>query len=290
MAASRILVVRLGAMGDILHALPAAASLRQAWPGARISWAVHPKWRDLLEGGGAADELIFVERSTLFGLMRTWRNLRRQRFDLAVDFQGLIQSALVASFARAGRIYGYEVTQIREKLAAHLYTDNVHTEAHHVVDRNLEIAGAAGAMQRVYDFPLPPGRFEGQLPAEPFILASPFAGWNSKQWPLEHYRELARLTPGTRHAAGLERRPRPRVRASFRGWRYRSPLQRRRPYLGHSPCRRRGGRGQRTASSRRRARQARGRHLRPYGSWAQWPLFQANRRTPGRRGRNHLRA
>lgn len=192
MAVSRILVVRLGAMGDILHALPAAATLKRAWPEAKLAWAVHPKWRDLLEGNPLVDELIFVERSTLFGVLRTWRNLRRQPFDLAVDFQGLIQSALVAFSARAGRIYGFDEKQIRERLAARLYTDNVSTVSRHVVDMNLEIAAAAGAIGRVYEFPLPPGRMEGSLPTE-FVLASPFAGWASKQWPLEHYRELARL-------------------------------------------------------------------------------------------------
>jgi heptosyltransferase-1 len=189
-----ILIVRLGAMGDILHALPAAATLKHAWPGARLSWAVHPKWTDLLQGNGLVDDLVFVERSTLFGLVRTWKNLRSRRFDLAVDFQGLIQSALVATVSRAGCIYGFEETQARERLAAHLYTGNVHTDSRHVVDKNLEIASAAGAMQRVVEFPLPQGRLEGALPAEPYLLASPFAGWESKQWPLEHYRELARLS------------------------------------------------------------------------------------------------
>jgi heptosyltransferase-1 len=180
-------------MGDILHAMPAVASMKRAWPNARISWAVHPKWRDLLEGGGLVDELVFFERTTLLGLWRTWRSLRERPFDFAIDFQGLVQSALVANTARAGRIYGFECAQTRERLAAHLYTDTVHTESRHVVDKNMELAATAGAVERVYEAPLPPGRYEGRLPSEPFILASPFAGWVSKQWPLEHYAELARL-------------------------------------------------------------------------------------------------
>src|SRR5208283_1290761 len=61
----------------------------------------------------------------------------------------------------------------------------------HVVDRNLDLAAAAGANTAVRVFPLPPGRPEGQLPSGPFVLASPLAGWRSKQWPAEHYRALA---------------------------------------------------------------------------------------------------
>lgn len=180
-------------MGDILHALPAVATVKNSWPEARITWAVHPKWCELLEGNGLVDELIHVERSTLLGLVRTWKSLRRQPFGCALDFQGLIQSALVANVARSGGIYGFDATQAREKYAAHLYTETIHAESRHVVDRNLEIAAAAGAMNRIYSFPLPPGRYESQLPTEPFVLASPLAGWASKQWPLEHYKELARL-------------------------------------------------------------------------------------------------
>lgn len=193
MSISRILIVRLGAMGDILHALPAAATIKRSFPDARLTWAVHPKWRDLLNGGGLVDDLIFIDRRSPASLVRAWRELRDGRFDTAIDFQGLFKSALVATAARASRIIGYERTQAREPAAAILYTETVHAESAHVVDRNLELAGAAGALNRCYDFPLPFGRPEGTLPGEPFVLASPLAGWTSKQWPLDHYARLARL-------------------------------------------------------------------------------------------------
>jgi heptosyltransferase-1 len=199
MQPARILVVRFGAMGDILHAMPAVATLRHAFPGARISWAVHPKWRDLLEGGGLADELIFVNRRSLSSLSAAWGALRRERFDLVFDFQGLIQSALVSRIARSETIYGFHVSQAREKLAAMFYSKPVLTASAHVVDRNLEIAAAAGATPAVKEFALPPGRGEGVLPAGRFVLASPFAGWASKQWPMEHYALLARRV---RHELG----------------------------------------------------------------------------------------
>jgi heptosyltransferase-1 len=69
----------------------------------------------------------------------------------------------------------------------------------HVVERNLELAAAAGARERIVDSPIPAGAPEGELPQLPFVLASPFAGWAAKQWPLEHYQVLANLISETGH-------------------------------------------------------------------------------------------
>lgn len=193
MAVSRILIVRLGALGDILHALPAASTLKKSFPDAHLAWAVAPKWREVLEGNGLVDELIPIDRKSIGGVLSAWRRLRAQRFDVAVDFQGLVQSALVATVARASRVIGYKRGQLREPAASMFYTDTVHAESAHVIDRNLELCAAAGAMHRCYEAPLPAGRAEGELPNEPFVLASPLAGWASKQWPLENYAALARL-------------------------------------------------------------------------------------------------
>ncbi len=195
MAVSRILVVRLGAMGDIVHALPAVTSLRASFPGLQVSWAVHPKWRELLEGGGAADELIFVDRRSYSSVRTAAAALRREEFDFAIDFQGLIQSALVAKAARCGDVFGFHRDVVREKPASLFYTRTLLSRAAHVVDRNLELASAAGATQRILECPLPPGRPEGSLPPGPFVLAAPFAGWASKQWPLEYYAEVAAKLP-----------------------------------------------------------------------------------------------
>ncbi len=192
MGVRRILIVRLGAMGDILHAMPAVVSLKRAYPEATVTWAVHPKWRDLLEGGGLADELIFVDRRSYTSVRTAAAALRREQFDFAVDMQGLVQSALVAAAARKKRVYGFHRSQTREAAAAMLYSDPVLTSSTHVVDMNFELAEAAGAGERVVEFPLPAGRREGRLPEGPFVLAAPFAGWGSKQWPFENYAVLAR--------------------------------------------------------------------------------------------------
>jgi len=190
-AARRILVVRLGAMGDIIHALPAVASLKHSLPEARLSWIVESRWALLLAGNPYVDEVIELDRGRLRGWMEAARRLREARFDLAVDFQGLLKSALVASAARADRVLGFEPSQLRERAAGLFYSGYALARAAHVVDRNLELAAMAGAHSLLRRFPLPEGAPEGELPQGPFVLASPLAGWEGKQWPLDHYKLLA---------------------------------------------------------------------------------------------------
>src|SRR5579863_7676192 len=82
-----ILIVRLGAMGDILHSLPGAASLKHSFPQARVSWVVEPKWVPLLEGNGFVDRIVVFRRNEPGSWKRTKDDLRSERYDLAVDFQ-----------------------------------------------------------------------------------------------------------------------------------------------------------------------------------------------------------
>lgn len=186
----RILVIRLGSLGDVVHALPAVASLKHSFPRSHLSWIIKPQWAPLLEGNPYVDEIIPYQRSAA-GLAEVWRRLRRERFQLAVDFQGLIQSSLVAAAARAEKIVGLDRSQAREPLAAMVYSTAVRTAAVHRVDRYLELAAAAGATNKLTTFPLPQGEPEGVLPEGPFVLASPLAGWTAKQWPFEYWEELA---------------------------------------------------------------------------------------------------
>jgi len=188
-----VLVVRLGSMGDVIHALPAVATLKHSFPGRHVCWVIDPRWACLLEGNPFVDQVVHLDRRTLSGIKHAWRELRARRYALAVDFQGLCKSALTASCARPDRLYGFHQSQAREPVAALFYSKRVRTQAVHVVDRNLELAAAAGASSILCTFPLPPGRAEGELPAGEFVLASPFAGWAGKQWPLEYYTLLAQL-------------------------------------------------------------------------------------------------
>ena len=193
MTKRNILVIRLGAMGDIIHALPAVAGLKASFPDSHLTWVVDEKWRPLLQDNPYVDEVALVNRKSLRSLLELRRRLRKQRFDVAVDFQGLIKSALVASASRAERIIGFDRTQAREALAAMVYSHPVKTRSAHVVDQNVEVAVAAGGSTILKVFPLPQGTAEGGLPDGEFVLASPNAGWTSKQWPAENYTALARL-------------------------------------------------------------------------------------------------
>ncbi|MCB1018852.1 MAG: lipopolysaccharide heptosyltransferase I [Acidobacteria bacterium] len=203
--APRLLLIRLGAMGDVLHTLPALTLLRRALPEAKIAWAVEPHWAPLLRGNPALDEVIEVPlkawRKRMFAAetRRGWQALRdglsERNFDAAIDFQGLIKSALLARAARPGSVAGFERGAVRESLAARFYTHTFPANRRHVVDKNLALArGVCGVTD---DFPaavfLPEGERAGSLPGGDFILASPLAGWKSKQWPPERYAELAAL-------------------------------------------------------------------------------------------------
>ncbi len=191
-SAPRILIVRLGAMGDLIHALPAAASLKEAFPQSRVTWLVEARWAPLLEDNPYLDRVALLHRGSARNLLRSLRDLRAEPYDFAVDLQGLLKSAAAARAARPRRIFGFDRSQVRERAAALFYTDTVIADSVHVVDRNLDLARAAGAAASLRVFSLPPGRCEALLPAGDFVLASPFAGWRAKQWPLEHYRALAR--------------------------------------------------------------------------------------------------
>jgi heptosyltransferase-1 len=189
----RILVVRLGAMGDIIHALPGAASLKHSFPEARVTWVVEPQWVPLLQGNGFVDRFVVFRRNEPSSWRRTKDELRAEPYDLAVDFQGLTKSALIAHLARPERIAGFGSGVVRERLAGIFYSTRVQSAAIHVVDQALDLAAGAGASNLVRVFPLPAGAPEGRLPDGPFALASPLAGWASKQWPLEYYELLATM-------------------------------------------------------------------------------------------------
>ncbi len=191
---NNILIVRLGAMGDIIHALPGAAALKTSFPAAHITWVVEPRWAPLLEGNGLANQIVLFQRRQPATWIETRSQLRARHYDLAVDFQGLIKSALVAHFAAPERLVGFAPGIVRERPATWFYSNSVKPESVHVVDQALELAaGASGIAPPLgaCSFPLPTGSPEGTLPDQPFAFACPFAGWTSKQWPLEHYEQLA---------------------------------------------------------------------------------------------------
>jgi heptosyltransferase I len=193
MSQGAILVIRLSAMGDIIHALPAVASLKKSFPEKSLVWLVAPRWMPLLEGNPYIDELVPFHRDGLSGLKTSWTRLRTVKPRVAFDFQGLVQSAVAGRVAQPKVFYGFDGSVAREPFASSFYTHAVRVKGPHRVERNLQLAEAAGASQLTHDAWLPPGWDEGSLPSKPFVLTSPFAGWTSKQWPIDNYGRLAEL-------------------------------------------------------------------------------------------------
>ncbi len=186
-----ILVIRLGAMGDILHALPAVASLKLSFPRKRLVWLVGHKWLPLLAGNPHVDEIVSFDRTTVSAFWDLRRTLRLLRPETAVDMQGLLKSAFVGRMAGTTKFFGFDKTIAREPLASMLYTDRIYVTGPHRIERNLQLVQSAGASVCTEESWIPAGVAEGDLPSGPYVLASPFAGWKSKQWPAHLYDRLA---------------------------------------------------------------------------------------------------
>ncbi len=195
-----ILLVRLSAMGDIVHTLPAAATLKNSFPDRRLIWVVASRWMPLLEGNPHIDEIVPFDRTGLSAIASAARRLRELRPRWAFDFQGLVYSALLSRRARPDVLFGFDKSVAREPLAAAFYTKRIQVKGPHRVERNVQLAESAGARHLTFDAWIPEGNPEGQLPAAPFVLTSPFAGWPGKEWPIESYAELA----GRLRREGLE--------------------------------------------------------------------------------------
>ena len=209
----RVLIVRLGAMGDILHALPAVTALRQAHPQWFIGWAVEPQWRDLLCSGPCdrrgprmpiIDTMHVVPAkrwarsplspATLGDIRRVRRELRETRYEVCVDLQGAVRSAFIGRWARASRIIGED--RPRERAARCFFSERVKTQGVHVIEQGIEVANAVAGEFLLVTLPWLPTEPDAERKAAaiatPFILISPGAGWGAKRWPAERYAAVSR--------------------------------------------------------------------------------------------------
>jgi lipopolysaccharide heptosyltransferase I len=198
------LIVRLGALGDIVHALPLAAALRAARPEARIDWLVDVRHRAILEFVRGLSHVVAVDTRRIrgaTGVAAVVRTLRRAAYDLALDAQGLIKSAALAHLAGARRVLGFERAHVREPLARFAYDGVVVPAGPHVVDKALALARAAGVEPGPPRFPLQPPASDvadrarqalGLERGAPFALLNPGAAWPNKRWPADRFGGLAR--------------------------------------------------------------------------------------------------
>ena len=192
---SRFLIVRLGSLGDVVHAIPFAAALRSGFPQARIDWITDPRYIGLLDMVTVLDRRIaFDPRAAWRGrrgsALRTLGELRRAGYDAVFDLQGLLKSAVIARAAGAGRVVGFPRRHLREPLARLFYSETPDPgSATHVIYRNLALLAPFGVADRRVSFPLaiPPSETVDSVvrrfaPAG-FALINPGAAWPNKRWP-----------------------------------------------------------------------------------------------------------
>jgi heptosyltransferase-1 len=195
---AKIVIVRLGAFGDIIHALPVAAALRHAWPDARIDWVVDRRYRRVLDLVRGLDGVTEVGAND-------WPlaipSLRRHRYDIAIDLQGLLKSAAIARGSGARRVIGFDAGHLRERAARVFYSETVTPPGVcHVIEKNLAVLAALGVRSEgpVFSIEIPPSNIvelaRAALALGPdgrFAIVNPSAGWPNKQWPPERFGAVA---------------------------------------------------------------------------------------------------
>src|SRR5271157_1161520 len=221
-----LLVVRLSAMGDVIHTLPAAAALRHAFPHATLGWLIEERWAELLctlrypRSGRRSPQRPLVDRVHSVNTaewrhapfsFNTWQQmavglsqLRGIEYDAVIDFQGAVRSALLARWSGAPIVYGS--VQPRENAASMFYTRKVllKTNGTHVVQQALALAGAVFSTAIM---PTPVAEPQVEFPVDPdaenkiagltadandFAILNPGAGWGAKRWPAERYGQVAK--------------------------------------------------------------------------------------------------
>jgi lipopolysaccharide heptosyltransferase I len=210
----RILFVKLSSIGDIVHALPALAAARRALPRAEIAWVVERRSAEILRDNPFINTLIEVDTKglrrwpvsgeTLPATRRQLRRLRASPFDLAIDFQGLLKSALIARLSGAPRRVGFARAFLREPASRFLLTKTVDIPARtHVIRKNLALAsGALGVRLPTdadeFEFPVAVSReHEGeaealiQIVGQRFAILNPGGGWPTKLWDASRFGALA---------------------------------------------------------------------------------------------------
>jgi heptosyltransferase-1 len=195
----RILIVRLGSLGDLVHTLPAVAALRRARPQSEIDWLVDAPHKPFLELVPVISSLVVLNGRSIGAWMAARRMLRAKRYDVALDFQGLVKSAALARLSGAKQVIGFDRAALRESMAALFYTERVNVgEGTHVIRKNLRLAAALGATADGLEFPIGPvsSATVATLAAagdRSFVLINPGAAWPNKRWPPARFGEVARL-------------------------------------------------------------------------------------------------
>ena len=205
----KILIVRVGAMGDVLHALPAVSALRKARPDWQIDWVVDPRWAPLLvdaEGKGPIVDRVHLAETkkwskapaapaTLRSVFELRRALRAESYDLAVDMQGTLRSAVIGRMSGSGQLAGY--SDPREAMAAKFYRTKLERKGRHVIEQGAALLGeACGISLEAGGVELPHEEWADAWAAEVVgdrrtCLLAAGGGWAAKCWVAKNYGALA---------------------------------------------------------------------------------------------------
>ena len=188
----RMLVVRLGALGDIVHTVPAVAAIASASPGASIDWLVERRHSGVLDLFSLPATPIEIETGGSWLAMRgVVGRLRSARYDVALDFQGLLKSAVLARLSGARRVVGFIKGALREPMAGLMYSEQVDPgAAPHVIAKNLALARAVGVATDEIRLPLASAA-DATPAVSRVVVLNPGAGWPNKQWAPERFGRLA---------------------------------------------------------------------------------------------------
>lgn len=206
-----ILIIKMSALGDVMHALPCAEALRKLYPDAKISWIVHPQFGAFIPEPPTVDEVIYFDK-VKFNKMpflqkisyayRLRQDLRNGKFDLVIDLQGLFKSAVISWMTGCPKRIGYN--DMREGSGVISRAIHGANEKGHVVQQYLDVIRFLGSDVKEPTFPMPALKEEKQQMTERLqkeypeidwqktVVLVPGAGWVTKEWPVEHFAELAR--------------------------------------------------------------------------------------------------
>ena len=208
-----ILIVKLSAIGDVVHTLPSLAALRKRYPDAHITWVIEEAASDLLMDHPHLDRVIVSRRKGWIGDLKRGRissalheirsfllELRARPYDLVIDFHGLFKSALIVRLSGGKRKLGYDSLQ---ELSGLFYNEKIPEDmGKHAVDRYLDFARRLGAQEDTPEFIIPiqeenENRVKALLmangigPNDPFVAVSPQALWETKLWSDQKFAQLS---------------------------------------------------------------------------------------------------
>jgi len=196
----RFLIIRLSSLGDIVHALPAFSALRKSFPEAEIRWAVEQKGKEILDLVPGLDKVVVVDKNKW---LRSAHRMK-SRDQTALDFQGLVKSALLAYLSRSRRRIGFSRENLKEPLASVFYTEHsspLPEEEGHVISKNLKLLETLGIRESRFDFSLRiPGEIVqsvrsklaaiGREDGLKIVIYNIGAAWQTKRWFPESWIEL----------------------------------------------------------------------------------------------------